>query len=131
MEVVGSKPTRSTKNYAVGVLLISRVRHREDKKLGSSSQRIQTNEFLEFVGSFCSKLKTFVYAALVQLVERLLAMEKVVGSSPTCRSKICVYVVVVANDLAMVEAPVRARIDALKFGSVTQRKSTCLLSRES
>ena len=41
-------------------------------------------------------------------------MEKVIGSNPICRSKICVYVVVVANDLAMVEAPVRARIDALK-----------------
>lgn len=83
------------KKYAVGVLLISRVRHREDKKLGSSAQRIQTNEFLEFVGSFCTKSKTFAYAALVQLVERLLAMEKVIGSNPICRSKICVHGVVV------------------------------------
>ena len=33
----------------------------------SSSQRIQTNEFLEFVGSFWSKSKTFIYASVAQL----------------------------------------------------------------
>lgn len=37
----------------------------------SSSQRIQINEFLEFVGSFCSKSKTFIYAVGVLLASRV------------------------------------------------------------
>ena len=37
------------------------------------------------------------------------------GRNPLAYSFLRVYVVVVANDLAMVEAPVRTRIDALNY----------------
>lgn len=39
----------------------------------------------------------------------------ILGSSPSRTTKIRTYVVVVANDLAMVEAPDRTRIGALKI----------------
>lgn len=64
----------------------------------------------------------FVHAAIVQLVERLLAMEKVAGSSPVCRSRKRMKKFYVASR-------VRDRDRASKLAAQLERRGMISVSR--